>query len=90
MIDSTAIQEILKDTTATGFIFVPDNYKFLLPLVTTALTAISAALIRYYERSELIDAHEREKTQILKEYLKADEPALKEKLNQLKNKDEQP
>jgi len=88
MIDSTAIQEILKDTTATGFMFVPENYKFLLPLFSTALTAIGAALIRYYERSELMDAHEREKTQILKDYLNADTPALEEKLNQLKNKDE--
>lgn len=88
MIDSTAIQEIVKETTNTGFMFVPENYKFLLPLVTTALTAISAAIIRYYEKSELIHNHEREKTEILKEYLKADAPALKNRLDQIKNKDE--
>jgi hypothetical protein len=88
MIDSAAIQQIVKDTTSASFLFVPENYKFLLPLVTTTATAICAAAIRWYEKGEIESAHERDKTEILKTYLREDTAALKERLNQLKQKNE--
>ena len=59
MIDSSAIQETVKIATEAGILFLPEHFKLLAPAISALITAITAAIIRHFEKKNLETVYKR-------------------------------
>lgn len=85
-IDSAGIQELIQTGAGLGVQLLPQNFQILAPAISSVLTILTAAVIRYFEKRRIEKERKRELQDIVKIYLLKDKEELSKKISELQKR----
>ena len=86
-VDSAAIQEIIQTGAGVGLQFLPSNFQILAPAISSILTIITAAIIRFFEKKRIERERKKELRDIVQTYLDKDNTEFEKIIEEIQKKD---
>lgn len=86
-IDSTSIQNIVQNVAGIGLNLLPNNFQILAPAISSLITILTAAIIRYFEKKKIHQEQKETMRELMHLYLQKDSAELSKRIYEMQKKD---